>query len=148
MASSEVSLYTSAGSGNDGSVGKYTEVTIYGKSGDYYVINHNGNKRYISKGSVYIFDVTGTVHSDIGVNVREGPGQGYKKVNASKQGIPSGYNVTITKFEKGETSDDCKVGWFKISGNTSPPGPYKGYVCADYINNLKGSGDGGIPDCG
>ena len=147
MAASDASLYTSAGSGKDGSVSKYSKLSIHGKSGDYFVINYNGNKRYISKGSVYVVPVTGTVHSDNGVNVREDAGTQYDKVHNKGQGIPSGYKVTITEFKKGQTDSDCEVGWFKISGNTSPPGPYKGYVCADYIINLKGSGESDISTC-
>ena len=84
------------------------QFSVSGYSGVWWQVAFNGRSGYIH--SDYL-QVTGRVNSNIGVNVRSGPGTNYGRVG----GLGNNALVTI----KGISSN-----WFRID---------QGWVCADYI---------------
>ncbi|EAY20179.1 hypothetical protein TVAG_021240 [Trichomonas vaginalis G3] len=97
--------------------GKSAPVT--GSSGDWWQVSFNGRTGYVH--SDYV-SVQGSVNSNIGVNIRSGPGTNYGRVG----GLGNGAGVTIIGIRNGN--------WYKIS---------QGWVCGDYIVLGGGGGGGG-----
>ena len=132
MVKSSTKAYTSTSGDGGKSVSKYSVYPIHGKSGSYYAVNYNDTKRYILKSSMWLLPLKGKVDSSSGVNVRSSAKvTSSNKVHGSGQGICWGCYVTIDNYEKGS---DCDGGWYHITSNTGGSGPYKGYVCSDYIS--------------
>lgn len=103
------------GSAADGST-----LSVTGYSNNWWQVNFNGRTGYCS--ADYLI-VNGQVNSNIGVNIRAGPGTNYGRVG----GLGNGAGIKI----KGISSN-----WFKID---------QGWVCADYINLVSGPAPGPAP---
>ena len=158
--SSIATIYSSSG-GTLGALGLHTVYPVYGESSGYYVIKYGEQKGYISTGDMYILPVTGRITASNGVNARSGASTTSSQINASGDGIPSGWDVVIRGFvqEASCTISNCcpSLGWYYITSFSNPNNGVTryfstyynvdgGYICADYVNLLSGS-SGGLSSC-
>ncbi|MBO4350390.1 MAG: SH3 domain-containing protein [Proteobacteria bacterium] len=128
-------IYTAPGSDITDYAEKYTIYNLYGQSENYFAININNEKRYISQKKVFVLPVTGLIEIWEGVNVREGPGITYPVMGVMTQNE----KVVIDNYKLGDPHQG--EGWFHIRD------PYDGYMSAYYVTMIGGSNAGALPDC-
>ena len=95
-----------------------------GCTGGYYKVFYKGYYRYICSYNVLNTKSNGTVNNTYGVNVRTGPGAGYKKITNLKFNS----NVSLVDTTKYDGTG-CSSGWYKVKLN----GNYR-YVCSSYVS--------------
>lgn len=102
-----------------GALGYGASVPVTGRNGDWWQVSYNGRNGFCY--SDYL-RVPGRVNSNIGLNIRSGPGTNYGRVG----GLGNGASVNIVSIRNG---------WFKID---------QGWVSGEYVN-IEGGGSGPTP---